>query len=78
MKKEVYLIEGMHCAACSSAVERVTRKLSGVVRSDVNLTTNKMDIEYDESLVRRQIMVKIRSRASSRAFQKEDQTKEKP
>jgi Cu+-exporting ATPase len=41
----------MHCAACSSAVERVTRKLPGVVRSDVNLTTNKMDIEYDEKQV---------------------------
>jgi len=81
MKKEVYLIEGMHCAACSSAVERVTRKLSGVVRSDVNLTTNKMDIEYDESLVTpAQIMEKI-EKAGFHAvpFQKEDrQTKEKP
>ncbi|NCC66632.1 MAG: copper-translocating P-type ATPase [Clostridia bacterium] len=51
MKQEVYLIDGMHCAACSSAVERVTRKLPGVVRSDVNLTTNKMSIEYDEGMV---------------------------
>jgi len=51
MKEEVYLIEGMHCAACSSAVERVTRKLPGVARSDVNLTTNKMTIEYDEGAV---------------------------
>ena len=30
MKTEVYDIEGMSCAACSSAVERVTRKLEGV------------------------------------------------
>jgi Cu+-exporting ATPase len=51
MKQEVYLIDGMHCAACSSAVERVTRKLPGVIRSDVNLTTNKMSIEYDEGMV---------------------------
>lgn len=51
MKQEVYLIEGMHCAACSAAVERVTRKLPGVARSDVNLTTNKMTIEYDETEV---------------------------
>ncbi len=49
--KEVYDIEGMSCAACSSAVERVTRKLEGVETSDVNLTTNKMTIEYDENIV---------------------------
>lgn len=51
MREETYLIEGMSCAACSSGVERVTRKLDGVRRSDVNLTTAKMVIEYDESKV---------------------------
>jgi Cu+-exporting ATPase len=51
MKKEVYTVEGMSCAACSSAVERVTRKLPGVKRSDVNLTTGKLLIEYDERAV---------------------------
>ena len=51
MKKEVYIIEGMTCASCSSAVERVTGKLVGVVKSEVNLTTNKMTIEYDEKQV---------------------------
>ncbi len=49
--KEVYEIEGMSCAACSSAVERVTRKLEGVESSDVNLTTNKMTIVYDKDKV---------------------------
>lgn len=51
MKTEVYCIEGMACAACSAAVERVTRKLDGVERSDVNLTTNRMTITYDENKV---------------------------
>ena len=61
MLEEVYLIEGMSCAACSSAVERVTRKLEGVERSDVNLTTNKMIIYYDESKVDRElIMAKVK------------------
>ncbi|NCB73508.1 MAG: cadmium-translocating P-type ATPase [Clostridia bacterium] len=49
MKEEVYDIGGMHCAACSSAVERVTRKLEGVQSSDVNLPMNRMTIVYDES-----------------------------
>ena len=51
MKEETYSIGGMHCAACSSAVERVTRKLEGVERSDVNLPMNRMTIVYDENRV---------------------------
>ena len=57
MKTETYLIEGMHCAACSAAVERVTRRMEGVARSDVNLTMNRMTIEYDESKVTPQLII---------------------
>lgn len=49
MITEKYDISGMSCAACSSAVERVTRKMEGVEESDVNLTTALMTITYDES-----------------------------
>ncbi len=49
MKKEIYDIGGMHCAACSAAVERVTKKLPGVAVSEVNLPMNRLSIEYDES-----------------------------
>ncbi|WP_434311271.1 heavy metal translocating P-type ATPase [Hominifimenecus sp. rT4P-3] len=60
MVTEVYNIEGMSCAACSSAVERVTRKLPGVETSMVNLTTAKMTITYDpEQLSREQIEAKV-------------------
>lgn len=51
MKTEVYNITGMSCAACSSAVERVTRKMAGVTESSVNLTTAKMTITYDETVM---------------------------
>ena len=51
MREERYDISGMHCAACSASVERVTRKLPGVERSDVNLTTEMMTICYDETQV---------------------------
>lgn len=51
MVEEIFIIEGMSCAACSAAVERVTRKLDGVELSDVNLTTNRMNIRYDETKV---------------------------
>ena len=51
MREEKYDISGMHCAACSASVERVTRKLPGVERSEVNLTTGIMTICYDETQV---------------------------
>ena len=60
MREERYDISGMHCAACSASVERVTRKLPGVERSDVNLTTGIMDIVYDEKQVTpEQIVAKV-------------------
>lgn len=58
MREERYDISGMHCAACSSSVERVTRKLPGVARSDVNLTTGVMTIEYDDAQVQTDDIVK--------------------
>lgn len=51
LKTEIYNIEGMHCAACSSAIERVTRKIQGVSTSEVNLPMNRLTITYDEEFV---------------------------
>ena len=60
MREEKYDISGMHCAACSASVERVTRKLPGVERSEVNLTTGIMTIAYDESqCTQEQIIAKV-------------------
>lgn len=60
MQEEKYDISGMHCAACSASVERVTRKLPGVASSEVNLTTGIMTISYDESQVQpEQIIAKV-------------------
>ena len=60
MHEEQYEISGMHCAACSASVERVTRRLEGVERSDVNLTTGIMTIAYDETQVgEAQIVAKV-------------------
>ncbi|HBM74045.1 MAG TPA: heavy metal translocating P-type ATPase, partial [Clostridiaceae bacterium] len=42
----------MTCAACARAIERATRKLDGVMESNVNLATEKLSIRYDSSKVR--------------------------
>lgn len=60
MITETYAISGMHCAACSSSVERVTGKLPGVIRSSVNLATARMVITYEEKeLTQEQIIGKV-------------------
>lgn len=60
MREEVYDISGMHCAACSASVEKVTRRLPGVERSDVNLVAERMTIVYDETQVTpEQIVAKV-------------------
>ena len=65
MREEVYDISGMHCAACSASVEKVTRRLPGVERSDVNLVAERMTIVYDETQVTpEQIIAKVERRAS--------------
>lgn len=79
MITEQYHIDGMSCAACSSAVERVTRKLNGVESSNVNLTTNRMVITYDETLVTQEMICEKVSRAGFQAslIVEEEQNKEK-
>lgn len=48
MSKETFKIEGMSCAACAKAIERVTSRLDGVELSSVNFATESLTIEYDE------------------------------
>ena len=79
MREEKYDISGMHCAACSASVERVTRRLAGVERSDVNLTTGIMTICYDESQVgEEQIIAKVQKAGFGAALHTEKQEEPVP
>ena len=44
MKKR-YIVNGMSCTACSSAVERVVKKVDGVNNASVNLTSKLLVVE---------------------------------
>ncbi|WP_042273798.1 heavy metal translocating P-type ATPase [[Clostridium] dakarense] len=48
---ETYKITGMTCAACAKAVERVVKKIDGVEAQNVNIATEKLTIEYDNTKV---------------------------
>lgn len=50
MKKETVIVTGMTCASCAKAVERRIGKVSGVVSANVNLATEKLTVEYDETV----------------------------
>lgn len=44
-----YKVTGMTCSACSSRVEKCVEKLDGVNTVSVNLLTNSMQVDFDES-----------------------------
>jgi Cu+-exporting ATPase len=46
MKKKI-TIDGMHCASCSSNVERSLRKVPGIKEVSISLMTKKAIIETD-------------------------------
>lgn len=50
MTEKVFKIGGMHCAACSTSLEKFMSRQAGVSEVSVNLTTEKMRIVYDDTL----------------------------
>lgn len=49
MTKEKFCVTGMSCSACSAHVEKSVSALPGVQTVSVNLLTNSMQVEYDET-----------------------------
>lgn len=59
-------IGGMHCAACSAAIERSVSKLEGVSLIEVNLLTNSAHVEYDAKKIK---LAEIIQRIEKSGFQ---------
>ena len=51
MTKETYRISGMTCSACSAHIEKSVSKTQGVKQVHVNLLTNSMIVEFDETVI---------------------------
>ncbi len=47
MKTETYKVNGMHCASCSSIIEKALKKIDGVQSVEVNYGTEKAKISFD-------------------------------
>jgi Cu+-exporting ATPase len=73
-------IEGMTCTACAKAIEKATKKLDGVIDSNVNFATEKLTIVYEPSKIRTSDIKKAVEKAGYKAFEDEvtsDSDKEK-
>ncbi len=44
-------VKGMHCASCSSRIEKVVGNLAGVKLAEVNLAAETLKLEFDESII---------------------------
>ncbi len=50
-KEEVFVIDGMTCATCALTIENAVKKLDHVDSAVVNLTTEKLTVNYNPDLV---------------------------
>src|SRR3989338_4850590 len=44
---QVFQVKGMHCASCSSTIEKTFKKVDGVHSVDVNYGTEKAKVSFD-------------------------------
>lgn len=77
MINEKYDIEGMHCAACSAAIERISRKLPGVESADVNLPMKTLSITYDETRLKSEELVRKIEKSGFKARLKVEEKEDK-
>jgi Cu+-exporting ATPase len=68
MTNKTFAIEGMTCASCAQAVEKAAGKLSGVSSAVVNLATEKLSVQYDESQLSEKDIQKAVAAAGYEAF----------
>ena len=48
MNTQIYHIKGMHCASCSSLIEKTLKKVEGVQKVEANFGTETAKISFDE------------------------------
>jgi P-type Cu+ transporter len=59
MKSQKFNVTGMTCSACSSRIEKNINKTEGIKEANVNLLSNSMMIEYDDSIISENDIIKV-------------------
>ena len=55
--KEKFTVNGMTCSACSAGIERTLNKMEGIIKAEVSLMGESMNVEYDETAVTREQII---------------------
>ena len=50
-------VVGMTCAACSARIEKSLSRLEGIDKANVNLSTNKATVSYDDEKIQKDDIV---------------------
>jgi Cu+-exporting ATPase len=67
LARETLLVEGMTCAACSARVEKMLGKVEGVVKVNVNLSTNKAIVDFPSGVVETSALIAAVEKAGYKA-----------
>ena len=58
MHTHTYRVKGMHCASCSSIIEKTFKKIDGVESAEVNYGTEKAKLSFDSDKITAQELSK--------------------
>ena len=56
MKKN-YQLGGISCQVCVNKIEKKLSKLEGIKEAIVNLSTEKLSVDYDETILKEELIV---------------------
>jgi Cu+-exporting ATPase len=59
MKTTNLNITGMHCASCAATIERALKKTPGVKEANVNLSTTKASVVFDEKIADDDMLIDV-------------------
>lgn len=76
MKKSEFHVTGMHCASCSTIIERALSKTIGVQSANVNFSTSKSVIYHDESLTNEDLIKIIKSKGYNATVLEKDSSQD--
>jgi len=57
MKKATLYVSGMHCASCSLIISKALSKKEGVKEANVNFSTSKATVEFDETKIKEEALI---------------------
>ncbi len=67
MKKEEFIVVGMHCVGCSMGISKLLKKHKGIADVEVHLSDSRLSITYDEQAVNHEQIITTVARLGYKA-----------